>query len=311
MMVRFIFAAAVVYLMLGIGRMVNEGGSYAAIARSTVCRLPAGWHSLTGNRKFKYLLFGEIHGTREAPALIGSVACALAERGKKVLVGVELSAVDDVNIQRAWKGPIGTFRASLSASGWAGRADGVASEAMMKMLEDIHALKVAGNAVEIVAFNGPKDAAQADQFSNLPLDERHEAIQAQNILDAAASQQFDYVLILVGEAHARHTPIIHGDTNYRSMAMFLAQGNDVLSLKMATAGGTAWNCTLRSGFKPAVGQPVTAQMVECANHSLGDLPADSMGPRVGIGLPPNKVDNVGFDGYFWLPRVSGSPPAVL
>src|SRR3546814_2334378 len=41
------------------------------------CAMPQGWPAIA-ERRPHYVIFGETHGTREAPAFVGRIACALA-----------------------------------------------------------------------------------------------------------------------------------------------------------------------------------------------------------------------------------------
>ena len=59
-----------------------------------VCQVPIGWNDVAA-RKPRFVVFGEVHGTRQAPAFIGDVACALAARGERILVAVEHSATEN------------------------------------------------------------------------------------------------------------------------------------------------------------------------------------------------------------------------
>src|SRR3546814_2434814 len=66
------------------------------------CAMPQGWPAIA-ERRPHYVIFGETHGTREAPAFVGRIACALASDGERLLVAVEQSATDNAALQAAWR----------------------------------------------------------------------------------------------------------------------------------------------------------------------------------------------------------------
>ena len=65
------------------------------------CRMPLGWDTVAA-RKPQFVIFGEVHGTRQAPDFVGDVACALAARGERILVAIEHSATENAILQNAW-----------------------------------------------------------------------------------------------------------------------------------------------------------------------------------------------------------------
>src|SRR5690554_288075 len=58
-----------------------------------ICLPPAGLTSVTSNENLKYLIFGETHGSVEAPAVFAEAVCAVVTSGKRVLVGLEFPEV--------------------------------------------------------------------------------------------------------------------------------------------------------------------------------------------------------------------------
>ncbi|MEJ8628784.1 hypothetical protein P0F65_00260 [Sphingomonas sp. I4] len=89
----------VVMLGLGIALTAWSPGHAAQASPSPVatpCQVPPGWDQVDA----KVVVFGEMHGTREAPAFVGNLACALAARGERVLVAVEHDVINDDDFQR-------------------------------------------------------------------------------------------------------------------------------------------------------------------------------------------------------------------
>lgn len=272
------------------------------------CDLPPGWDEVD-RRGTLYVVFGEIHGTAEAPALVGDVACGLAFRGDRLLVAIEQQASDDAALQAAWALPDERFAGALLRTGWAGRNDGVASRAMLALLVRLHRLRTGGRAIDVVTFNGERDPAQAARFAALPGQGPHEAEQAENIRLADGGRH-DRVLVLTGNLHARKQPVTRGGATFEPMAMRLAPAGAVTTLNMADAGGTMWNCLLKPGVALPEGKPIPTDAIECGAHPTHGS-ADLRRPAfLGIGAAPGQDANPAFDGFFWVGRTTASPPAV-
>jgi len=261
-------------------------------------------------RRARYVVFGEVHGTRESPTFVGATACGLAAKGERVLVGVALSASDNPALQAAWSLPDSQFPAALRARGWAGRRDGVGSQAMFALLVRLHRLKNQGRRIDVVAFNGTPEDERRAEFRNLPGQGPHEAAQAENVRRAAQARRYDHVLVLVGNLHARKQPVTRGDVSFEPMAMRLAPAAAVISLNMAGAAGTMWNCLLRPGVEVQPGKRLPPNALDCASHAAGGRPDLHRPPFVGLGAPPGSGDDPAYDGFYWVGPISGSPPEV-
>lgn len=275
-----------------------------ALAGRTTCSLPPGWKQIEA-RHTRYVVFGEMHGTTQSPDLVGSIACALAKRRQRVLVGLELSAEGNKALQAAWAGPHATFAATIDQRmiDWHGRRDGVASEAMHALLVRLHALKNAGASIDVVAFN---PFSVPEQFKDLPGQGPHEAGQAANIRAAAAAKPYDKIIVLVGNIHALKRPVTRGSTTWKPMAMWLP---DTTTLDMEYAGGSMWNCRPQPGAVFVPGKPVPDDAIACRDYPVSRSTDDArqIGSRVraGINQTPDKRD---YDGYYWLGPVTSSPP---
>ena len=280
----------------------------AAALPSPACDPMPGWEEVARASEGRYLVLGETHGTVEAPAMLAEYVCALADNGP-VLVGIEFTSTTNAAFQRAWAAPHGAFRQTLFAqvSEWGERSDGVASTAMLAMLERLHALKEAGAQIDIVAFNGANGDAQRAAFAGLPGQEPHEAAQAANIREAAQGRPYSHVVVLVGSFHAGKQAVTLGGVETRPMAMLLAERERVLSLAMHTGGGATWNCQLAvdADFDPTV--PVTDDMVECASHAIAPNRTER---ERGFHLD-SEMSQHGYDGVFALGPVTASPPPEI
>ena len=271
------------------------------------CDPPPGWNAVV-KRGTRFVVFGEVHGSVEAPALVGDVACTLAFDGERVLVGVELNATDDAALQAAWKLPDDRFAAALARIGWAGRRDGVASRAMAALLLRLHRLSAGGRVVDVVAFDGLRDADQARRFASLPGQGPHEAAQAENIRLTDAGR-YDHVLVLVGTLHAGKQPMTSGATTFEPMAMRLSPRATLTSLLMREGGGTIWNCLSRPGSSLTPGTALPAATSDCGVHpAVASAALAGPAPSLGLGTAPGAMPDPAYDGWFWLGRITASPP---
>jgi len=271
------------------------GFAFAATGVGPACSLPPGWSAVTSSHPH-FIIFGEEHGTKESPELVGSIACALAMRGEHILVAVELPSRTDPQLQRLWQSPANGFadRVIADLPGFSGRDDGVASRAMLEMLEHLHLLRSSGKNIDVVAFDRARDDAQVQRWRMLPGQGAREVEQAENITTAASAKSYDLVLVLTGNGHARKLLDDRTEVPYEPMAMRLARSGSLVSLRQTFGTGTEWNCILQ----------------HCGMHGkIGPVPARPM--RVGLWSKPRSDWDAGFDGYFWFPVVNGSPPASI
>jgi hypothetical protein len=272
------------------------------------CTAPEGWGEVVA-RDPDFVVFGEIHGTTEAPAFVARIICAEAMQGRRVLLAVEHSSWQNSAWQEAWALPQAAFRQALPDLGWRGRDDGVASAAMLALVAGAHDLKDKGAGVDIVAFNGTRDDAQRARFGDLPAQGPHEAAQAENIAEAAARKDYDRVIVLVGNLHAEIAPLSIGGPEFDPMAVRLRDYGTVLSLGMRHAGGESWSCQLAPGTKLAPGQDVTDDMITCAVSRAGAEGASDRAPHITVGNLADPQLARRFDGTFWLGPITASPPA--
>lgn len=275
-----------------------------------VCRVPIGWPDVAA-RKPRFVVFGEVHGTQQAPAFIGDIACALAARGERILVAVEHSSTENDAFQKAWRLSNAQFPEALKRAGWADRDDGVGSEAMLALLVRLHHLARRGQLIDIVAFNGAKDAAQSRRFSDLPGQGPHDATQAENIRVATAAHPYDHVLVLVGNVHARKRLVEHSLAPFEPMAMQLGPPSSIITLNMQTAGGTAWNCELKPRVTPQPSKSIIQDDIACGSYPLSGDADLRRTPFIALGALQGMAIDPDYDGVFWLGKVDASPKAVV
>lgn len=282
----------------------------AAAASAVACDLPPGWDAVAA-RRTRYIIFGESHGTEQAPAFFGQVACALATDEKPLLIAVEQDTMNDPAFQLVWNGPDPTFAEALrKVPGWKGRDDGVASEAMFAMLVRLHRLRASGKNIDAVLFNGTKDDAQRARYASLPSQGPHEAAQAENIRVAAAAKPYDHILVLTGSLHARKSPVNHHGPPFLPMAMRLAPAEATTSLRMYSGAGTQWNCQLKPGLTLKLGAFAPMDAITCGKRPVQGMPLLEGPLRVALGMAAGVTGEGSYDGYVWLGPATASVPAV-
>ncbi|MEM7690578.1 MAG: hypothetical protein AAF291_16300 [Pseudomonadota bacterium] len=272
------------------------------------CKTPAGWSEIeeTGTR---FVVFGEVHGTRESPVIVGELLCALAQGGESVLLAVELDSTRNAALQEVWQGSLDTYSDALLELGWARREDGVTSKAMHDLMILARRTKEDGLKVGVVAFNGAKDADQRDRFARLPGQGPHEAAQAQNIFDAAKHADYDRILVLVGGFHARKIVTMAGGVEIEPMAMKLARLGPTVTLHNRYADGTNWGCALRKDFTFEPRKRVTKADVTCGAQRTRGWEDDGSPAHMTLGAFRGEPLPA-YDGYFWLGPIHASPPAA-
>jgi hypothetical protein len=232
-------------------------------------------------------MFGEIHGTREAPAFVAAVACHGAKVAP-IILGLEIHSELGARIDRflASNGGESARRDLLADRFWTFR-DGRGSEAMVRLLETMRKLERSGRSVRVVAFDGGY-ASRGDRDAGMA----RTLIRSVPTKEAARS----ITLILAGNRHAR-------TDNPGTMAWHLRQAFPTLvSLNLTHAGGSTWTCTFDMA---SATRPGERPRVVCGVNAVGgsDRGAQRFVDRGGTRSTP------GYDGIFYVGKVSASPPA--
>lgn len=249
-----------------------------AHAQAGICPSVPGVERLTALTKTRFVFFGEIHGTREIPALFGDVICFVSHE-RPVIVALEWPANKSAAFQtyllsdgsqKDWE----TFKAS---SRWLEFLDGRSSEAMRDLLERLRQMRSRGYQIKIETFQ-PHGPAVSDHSY-------YELAMATNIASISARHPDRLVLILVGRLHAGKAPLMNKNGRWPA-AMHLPH-NEVVSLMFHESSGTAWNC----------------QQTGCGPVEWPDGTPSQRGIRFVASAP-------GFDGVFSIgSTMSASPPA--
>lgn len=221
----------------------------------------------------KLLLFGEIHGTRQAPRRVADVICNAERAGLKMKIGLEMptemqggltdwlrSAGDEADRQRL-----------LGSEFWQrDYQDGRSSRAMFELLEE---LRHSYAHLELFAFD-----------RQVPQRDRHMAEVVARNVDAES-----VLIVLTGNIHSRTRNGAPWDARYETMgAVLKARHEETFSINLGVAGGSAWVCA-----------------PECGLRELGQ---SAERPQSGFDA---GVGDKHHDWNWWIGRASASPPATL
>ncbi|MEQ1515541.1 MAG: hypothetical protein ABL931_03525 [Usitatibacteraceae bacterium] len=163
------------------------------------------------------MIFGEIHGTNEAPRFVGNYVCNLFRQKTSVVLALEIPTEEQGSIDRYLdgNGDSQNRRELLSTKHWqATTPDG----------------RSGGKPVSILAFDAwaqgkPRDRAQAEN------------IRSSYLKSADAS-----FVVLVGNWHAKRTKGTTEDPNYESLSQILSDLPQ-MNLNVDYSGGTFWTCS--------------------------------------------------------------------
>lgn len=234
---------------------------------------PADWH------RCPLIVLGELHGTREFPALAGELLCALGAAGRPWLLALEIAHEEQPAIDRYLLSPgaAADQRRLLAGRFWGGfngTFDGRSSQAMLALIERVRQLRLQGRAVGILALDGALD--------ELPRD----AAMAARLQLARAAQPGAQVLALVGSVHASRQRGASFDPDFEPMAYHL-RGLAPISVLQEAAAGRAWICR---------------------DSGCGDSALYDRGPGLTLGLVRGAPES-GFTDLLRLPWVQASAPA--
>jgi len=233
----------------------------------------------------RLVLLGEIHGTREIPALVGTLVERESARGGKVILALEIVTQDQAGVDRYLRssGSAADRKALLSGAHWREPMhDGRDSVAMFELIERVRRLRAQGRDVAIAFF----DPGNVDD-RNLGM--------ADNLRAVASGAPDARLLVLTGNVHAMTAapPWEMFDGGKRieppMTAGRLLADLRPFSIDIAAAIGDAWNCTGVCGVHPV--------------H-----PRDARGavPRLEFQAPQDSA----WDASLLLPRFSASRPAI-
>lgn len=243
------------------------------------------------------VLLGELHGTKELPALVGRLACHAASAGTPVVVGLEVPREEQVAVDAYMDSDGGEeARAELLHGTFWRRPyqDGRSSVARLELLERLRGWRQAGQPLSVLAFDvrGQGSVRAAGLARRLKW--------ARDRAPAAT------LLVLVGNVQARVVRGTEWDPELSPMGWYLSrEGLPVTSLDARFSGGTAWTCQLTPEEQLACGEG-TPVLPRGISREQG-IRYEGSAPFVRL-LDADARE--GFHGVFYVGPVTASPPAV-
>ena len=224
------------------------------------------------------LLFGEVHGSSEAPALVFQLACSIS-RSQEVAVGLEIPSNDQplIDSYLTSDGSKANQAKLISSDFWQRSMDGRSSVAMLKLIENVRALRNKGFHVNVFAFDDQPG-------TNL---ERNVAI-ADGIRRFRASHQNSRIIALMGNLHAMNEPMQFDGKELVPSGSLLKDLHPI-SVFIAYPAGKIWACMPTCGIQP----------LEASRDATG-APGFKDGSPIG-----------GYTYTYLLPSLTASPPAAL
>ena len=222
----------------------------------------------------RVLIFGELHGNKESPAVVADFIELVLEgqSPRSVVVAMELPSSLQPALDKFFDGP-GDIQALLYDQFWSrNMQDGRSSQAVLALLSRI---KLLGSKVRLVAIDGRLSLDGSPQL--MP---SRSAQLAANVDFLAVANPSELVIGYMGNFNASERRRDH-----LSPAGSLMQ-SDPLSVLLLPLSGSSWNCQLG-----------------CEERSVSEIEDN---PR----SITKVAEGMGFDLVIPLPSVTASPPAV-
>lgn len=248
---------------------------------SPACETPTGVDLLpqTG-----IVVFGEIHGTTEAPKFVSRVACASAQTGRRVIVAIEWPRDLQAHLDEFFISHVSNPNALRRAAFVATNEDGRASNAMLSLIDDAVSMRLSGHSVSVVAFD-------VDASSKPNADETRDREMANN-LRAIVSQNSDaLILVLSGNIHSRKGRGTPWNSELEPMT-FLLRDLKPVSLNIAYDDGAAWVCSGDGKCGP--------------RQFKGSARFLDLTPKSAMMAIDSRVE--AHDGYFYVGKLTASAP---
>ena len=238
------------------------------------------------------VLFGELHGTQEAPAFVANAACLTAKAGHRVRVGLELNHEEMERVE-TFMGSEGTDADRsrlLEGSIWHPKAqDGRSSAAMLDLIDALRKLRRGGHSVGLFLF----DSVEFHQ----PNKDR-DALMAARLSDEIGPDLETISLVLTGNIHSRVAPGTPWDEDFQPMGLHMSKKlskHPLVALDLSWSGGSAWMCR-------------SPEPEDCGPGELRlKREGDAWQLKVENPKEPGKNKH---HGWYHVGRLTPSPPAI-
>lgn len=243
------------------------------ISMEEPCKPISDWNTIISEKKIRWIVLGEMHGTNEMPEIFADAVCLTAQVSPTV-VALELPAIDQPRIDAYLKSDGGpkAQQAFFEAYIWKSRVkDGRSSEAFFRLCEQLRRWHKIGKVRAVIAF-------QPVRFKEPPTSAEYERAMA-DLIEKNTPKGFR-VLVLVGNVHAIRTKVDFGPEPYLPMAGHLPRRNTI-SLDISSNGvSSAWACR--------------------GQGQCGEMTFGRKGDEHARGVILNKESNERYDGQLFL-----------
>jgi hypothetical protein len=263
--------------------LLATGLAIHAAAASASCSPIPGADQIWSRPSVHWVFIGELHGSNETPAAFRDLVCDAIAQEKHVTVALERPTSEQAaldNILTA-KDLSAAQELLLQLPRWKEGMDGLASEAMLRLLVSLRELHRLHPDLKVVAFDAP--------YTGSAPGARDEAL-GHALLSLRPAKPNDLVLILTGNLHAMQA----SKRGYDLAAMYLPP-KEILSLLVTDRGGESWSESTTDG----------------CGRQKGGVPDKDPNRPYGIFLDPGLARYGKVDGILSLgvPLTSSAPAA--
>ena len=217
------------------------------------------------------ILVGEIHGTAEAPAFVGQLACGLLKSGRPVILALERDGSEQAALNRylASAGNAVDVQALIGTGAWVQPfQDGRNSRAMLALIEQARQWKQAGQRVGVLAMQLETHQLVPADATSMPTPTEADSARGEAINDRTMADKFWTATLhhprytVVALAGNLHTALASKSrtqwTTSPSFADVLASYMPVYVIGMNSSGGTSWSSLSdgKPGVHPLMPQPL-------------------------------------------------------
>jgi len=189
-------------------------------------------------------LFGERHGTAEAPSFVANFACKIAKDTQEpIIVLLELAIPEVLSDLSRYPMSISQAQTAILEGDphWAGGHDGRTSVAMMEAIRKILEMREQGLNIALGSIY-PDERSQS-KFEDLGLSFANETTYVNRYFQEAAQilrykDKYSNVIVLSGKNHTR---------NHLRFFKKMELDTSYLGFVQASGGGTEWNCQPQAG----------------------------------------------------------------
>ena len=213
------------------------GAAFSAQADSGASR-----EILSGAGDSRLIVIGEMHGTRETPALVAELATRYSQQGP-LLLGIEIPRGEHDSLRDYLSSPVAALSNLATRPAWQKPResnDGRRSSQMLALIEVMRRLRAQGRDVAVLPFDVSRSGNGAEARDHAMADYLRAAYQA---------LPNGRLLVLTGNVHAMQKKPAYCPQCQTPMTSYL---HDLapFSVSVVAERGSSWGCAARCGPVP-------------------------------------------------------------